>query len=376
MAPSSTTSHRKKISAESYSTIHNHWQHHRYRWLTGLVVLLALGLAFIPTHDQRRLRMPDPWAYELATQNFAQGKWILTNDEVAAARTALDLRGGRLTQYIQTEPNNWTFRQSPGHPLQMALFLPSGRPQLANVLLVMLTSVILYTLLTARYSERLAFVGVAILLWTPITLTALHYYNMDTFSGAAWPLIGGGLLLLYENKKGQGRWLPLLVLAAGFALGWAVVARITNIFLLGLCGLYFLLLLWQFWPYQKYKRKVRHQRRRPRQRTFPFLNRIGWLHMALFGLGCILALSILALYNRASFGHFFDSGYFYSNADDRFYLWNENPTKSVAGGVETWLAGGTVFHILITLAEHVRLWLRPATLAWPLWPLAIYGLIY
>jgi hypothetical protein len=146
-----------------------------------------------------------------------------------------------------------------------------------------------------------------------------------------------------------------------------------------LCGPYFLLLLWRFWPHRTHSGKS-HRKRRRRQvnqrRFFPFLNRTGWLHFALFCLGWGLALGILALYNKASFGQFLDSGYFYSSADDRFFLWNENPATSVAGGVETWLAGRTIFHILLTLITHMRLWLRPATFAWPLWPLAIYGLIH
>ncbi|MCP4423980.1 MAG: hypothetical protein GY803_05780, partial [Chloroflexi bacterium] len=45
------------------------------------------------------------------------------------------------------------------------------------------------------------------------------------------------------------------------------------------------------------------------------------------------------------------------------------------GGVSTWLAGGTFWDIIVTLFVHVRLWLRPATSAWPLWPLALLGLI-
>jgi hypothetical protein len=360
------------------SEAHTLFRWGRYRLLAGLMVALAVTLAFLTPHDQRRLRMPDPWAYELAAQNFVQGKWVLNNDEVAAARTELDLRGARLTQYIETEANTWTFRQSPGHPLQMALLLPTGQPRLANAILAGLAAAILYLLLTAWYNERIACLGVAILLWTPITLTALHYYNMDTYSGGSWPLIGGGLLLLYESKGGRGRWLSLLLLAAGFALGWAVVVRITNLLLLGLCGLYLLLLLWRFWPHLATNRIGRRSRHRQvsQRRSFPFLSRTGWWHLALFSLGSGLALGILALYNQASFGSFLDSGYLYSNADDRFFLWNENPATSVAGGVVTWLAGGTLFHILGTLVTHVRLWLRPITVAWPLWPLAVYGLIY
>ncbi|MCC6608017.1 MAG: hypothetical protein IT327_32725 [Anaerolineae bacterium] len=345
-----------------------------------IIVALALGLAFVPTHDQRRLRMPDPWAYELAAKNFVEGKWILTNDEIAAARTELDLQGARLTQYIETSPNNWTFRQSPGHPLQLALFLPIGQPRLVNTLLTILAIAALFPLLASRYNERLAFLGTVILLFTPITLTALHYYNMDTYAGGIWPLIGGSLLLGYESRKGQGRFITLLVFTIGFVLSWAVVVRITNLVLLGLCGVYFLILLWHFWPNHQQKRKRKPRKGRHRQveqrRSFPFLNRSGWHHLALFSLGCVLAFTVLLLYNKASFGHFLDSGYFYSSADNRFFLWNENTATAVAGGVKTWLAGGTIWDIFTTLLTHIRLWLRPALFAWPLWPLALYGFIY
>ncbi len=361
------------------STLLTLWQQHPYRWLTGLVLFLALFVAFLPVHDQRRLRMPDPWAYELAAQNFTQGKWVLTNDEVAHGSTQIQLQGGRLTQYIQTGPDAWTFRQSPGHPLQLALLLPIGQPRLVNVLITIIATISLFPLLATWYNERLAFLGVTILLFTPITITAIHYYNMDTFAGGIWPLIGGSLLLWYETRKGQGRFIPLLVFTIGFVLGWAVVVRITNILPLGLCSLYFLILLWRFWPHyrQNRRRKSRKRRRQQRQkRQFPFIGHTGWFHLVVFGFGCLLALTILALYNQASFGSIFDSGYFYSNPDDRFYLWKENPATEVAGGVLTWLAGGTLLDILATLVNHIRLWLRPVTFAWPLWPLALYGLVY
>jgi hypothetical protein len=189
------------FGALSASSISSHWQQHRHRWLTGWVLLLALLLTLLTPRNPQRLHMPEPWSYALAAENFAQGKWTLADNEVAAARTQVRLQGSRLTQYVEIEPGRWAFRQSPGHPLQLALFWIVGSPRLANAALAVLAVLALYPVLAAWHSERLAFLGVTLLLWTPITLLALHYTNMDTFAGGVWPLIAGALLLGYERGE-------------------------------------------------------------------------------------------------------------------------------------------------------------------------------
>jgi hypothetical protein len=93
-----------------------------YQVAAAGVLLLALLLTLFIPYDQHRLRMPEPWSYELAAANFAQGNWVLTTEELAAARTQIRLQGGQLTQYVEIAPEQWAFRQSPGHPLEMALF--------------------------------------------------------------------------------------------------------------------------------------------------------------------------------------------------------------------------------------------------------------
>ncbi|MBP8000036.1 MAG: hypothetical protein KA314_14925 [Chloroflexi bacterium] len=52
-----------------------------YRLLTIGVVALALALTLLTPHDARRLRMPEPWSYELAARNFATGKWSLNMEK-------------------------------------------------------------------------------------------------------------------------------------------------------------------------------------------------------------------------------------------------------------------------------------------------------
>ncbi len=81
------TSSLKQDSLDSHSAFSflTRWQRYQYRWLTGLSLLLALALTLLISHDQRRLRLPNPWSNELATINFAQEKWVLNDEEAAAA---------------------------------------------------------------------------------------------------------------------------------------------------------------------------------------------------------------------------------------------------------------------------------------------------
>ena len=396
------------------SALHVHWEYYCHRWLAGLIVIFALGLAILVPHDQRRLHMPEPWSYALAAQNFAQGKWTLSNDELATARTEVRLQGSRLTQYVEIEPGQWAFRQSPGHPLQMAPFTAIDRPRLANVTLAVLAALVLYPVLATWRDERLAFLGIALLLWTPISLLALHYTNMDTFGGGIWPLIAGALLLGYERLNRAavvrnplsviGYWLsvfgqrsavagqenvqqqtsggllntahglpasPPILFLAGFAAGWSVVVRVTSLPLFGVLVGYGLFLIWAKQP----RFRSRQRRRRRRKRHQLRLDRTGWRHLAAFGLGLLVSLGILATYNWLTFGSPLDNGYLYPSPYEEHNLWSDNPLTEVPGGVSTWLAGGTFWDIIVTLFDHVRLWLRPATLAWPLWPLALLGLI-
>jgi hypothetical protein len=292
---------------------------------------------------------------------------------MASAHTRVQLAGARLVQFVQIADDTWAFRQSPGHSLEMALFANVGATRLANILLAVLAAALTYAALAAWHSERAAFFGVTLLLWSPLSLLALHYYNMDTFSGGVWPLLAGGLLLGYEWQERENKYAPWLLLLAGFAAGWSVVVRQTNALLAITFGLYFLLLLWDKRPASRSRR--RRRRKRARQRRRRFLDRTSWLHLAAFTLGGLLAVAILAAYNHVTFGDVFTSGYAYPSRFDAHNLWSENPVTAVPGGVDTWLAGGALWDIIVTLFLHVKLWLRPATLAWPLWPLALFGLV-
>jgi hypothetical protein len=329
------------------------------------MVALAFALTIFTPHDPRRLGMPEPWSYELAARNFAEGSWVLDRNEVATARTQIRLDGGQLTQYIEIAPEQWAFRQSPGHALEMALFLKLGTLRLANIFLVLSGSLVIYLLLSARYSEKTAFLGVLLFLWSPLSLLANHYYLMDTFAGGVWPLIAGGLLLWFEAQKKDTPYLMIGVCLAGFAAGWSFVARQTNILLLGVFAVYLFLAV-------STKQRASSQ---PSEKRLLYLTSTSWRHIGAFALGVTFALGILLAYNSLTFGSPFTSGYFYPSIYDRHNLWNEDPLQSVPGGVPTWLAGGGIGDIVATLFVHIGLWLRPATLAWPLWPFALWGLV-
>lgn len=164
--------------------------------------------------------------------------------------------------------------------------------------------------------------------------------------------------------------LPILFLA-GFAAGWTIVVRITSVLLLGVLIGYGLYLIWVKQPQPIVRRRRQKKQRRPLR-----LDRTAWQHLFAFVLGGLLALGIMLTYNWLSFGSPFDNGYLYPSPYEAHNLWSEAPLTEVPGGVSTWLAGGTFLDIIATLFTHIRLWLRPATLAWPLWPVALFGLIY
>ncbi len=87
-----------------------------YRVLAGLAVVLSLVLA-AKLPQPRLMRAPDPWAYKLAIENLAQGRWTLSDREMAAGRMQTRLAGGQLTQYVQVSPHRWALEKGPGFPL-------------------------------------------------------------------------------------------------------------------------------------------------------------------------------------------------------------------------------------------------------------------
>lgn len=354
-------------------------------------VLAALFLATFMSHDQRRLHMPDPWAYEIAIQQFAQGQWVLDDEQAAQVRTDVRLRGGSLEQYVPIGENQWAFRQSAGYPLMVVPFYKTGVPRAANLLLAVIATLILFQLLARRYDTGMALIGTVLLVWSPMFLLGLHYFNMATFASGMLLLISGGLLLWVSGwekppsrvksprrKRSKKRTVAkseasthadtieqnvvnhqaitfLLLFLAGLAAGWAVVVRNVNVLPAVVLGVFFLFVLWR--QYQK-------------------RNQLPWLHLLAFTIGGCIALAGLFAYNTVTFGSPIDTGYAYPSPDDSHYLWKGDPMTQTPSGVPTWVAEGTVGAIVRTLFDHLRLWARPATLGWPFMPLVIVSIIW
>lgn len=327
------------------------------------MVLLTLLLTLLPAQDKRRLGMPEPWSYELAAEQLAQGNWYLDDAQMTAARTQVHLAGAQLTQYVPVAPDWWALRQSPGHTLEMALLVLLGAPRLTNTALALLAVLALYPALAAWHDERAAFLGVTLFLLSPMSLLALHYTSMDTFSGGVWPLIAGALLLWYAVGTENGPRQTWLLLPAGFATGWATVVRQTNVLLSVVLAAFFLYLLWT-------RRRSPSAGNAGRLRLMP----VARQHLLSFSGGVLISVGLLALYNTMAFGHPLANGYFYPSPYNQHNLWSATPLTRLPTGVDTWLAGGTAGDLVGTLFLHLGLWLRPATLGWPLWPLALVGL--
>ncbi len=313
-----------------------------YRWLTGISILITLLFMLFVPHDQRRLRMPDPWTYEVAAEQFAQGDWLLSREQITTIMTKIRAQDDRFLLYVRVRPDAWALRQAPGHAIEMALFHTLGSTKLANAAWVIVGSVALFMALGACYDEKMAFIGVVLFLSSPISLLALHYFNMDTYAAGVSPLAAGALILWYEVKRPQSGLAPFLI---GLLVGWMVVIRLTNALLLPLLILYFL--------------KITIQKR---TRGFPKA-------LILLAVGIIIPLGILAWYNWTVFGHIFDSGYLYHSPYDQEFFW----FARTADETPTHLIGTTITHLLTSSLQIIWLWLQPTILAWPLWPLAAIG---
>lgn len=330
------------------------WQPQVY-WVVSVVLfLIPLAITTFIPHDQRRLRMPDPWGYEVATHKFSQGNWSLTNEQVTQARSDVRLRGGSLDQYVPISEDQWVFRQSPGYPLMLAPFYRLGIPRIATLLLALGAFFILHRLLLRWYDAQIALTGTVLLAWSPITLLAFHYLYMDTYASGVLLLISGGILLWYESQQHNSHFTWLIIFIAGASGGWAVVVRNVNVLPLAVLIGYFFL-IWRQRRQQNYKQV--------------------WPELLIFTLGLALGISGLLLYNFVTFGQFISTGYAYPSPDDPMFLWKGDPVTVLPSGMKTWVAEGTIGAIIRAVLDHILLWIKPATLGWPFLPLVPISLV-
>ncbi len=314
-----------------------------YRASAGLVLILAVVLALRTSRELDQAHMPDPWAYAFAIENFARGRWVVTDEEAAAGRMQARLQGGHMTQYVNVGPNRWALEKAPGFPLLAVPFRWLGHPQLTNSVLAVLAAAALYAAVAWWRDEGLAWGAVALFLLTPMSLMALRDVWMDSFAAGAVPLIGGALYTLYLLRPSDRAGL-VLAFGAGLALGWSAVVRLTNAPLLGLCGLHLLITVW----------------RAPGRRA--------WRAVAAFALGAALALSVLAAYNLAVFGRLFDTGYAYS-------LYRVSSALGPSAGKPGQPAGAPmgVISAIQMIGRNLARIVQPWLLGFPLLALALPG---
>jgi hypothetical protein len=318
-----------------------------FRILTGMTFGLALVLVLGIAYQPRVWRMPDPWAYAFAADNFAHGRWTITTQEMAAGRNRTRLQGGMLTQYVEIAPGRWAFEKAPGYPLLAAPFQALGLMRWANIVLAALAAWTLYRGVSCWRDGFTAWVGVTLLLLSPLSLIALHQADMDTYASGALLVIAAGLGMHHARCATRGRFAWWGLLLSGLAAGWAVIVRYTTVLVLIPLGAWIGL-------------SLVHQRAPARE-------------LAMWLAGCAIAFGVLFLYNLAVFGQVLDFGYRYSPYQPDF-AWYTLNQADVAGN-PTWLAQGTLSAALSVVVNQLGRWVQPLLMGWPLLPLALVGLL-
>ncbi len=260
-------------------------QPYRLAVIFGFVVALVLTFAF-----PCQFRGPDPWAYLYAIHNFAHGRFVVDDVTHSQQVREVEAQGGRLTQYVRVGENRWALEKAPGYPLLAVFFYWLGLPHMTHVVLALAALAVIYAFLRQLFDERAACLGCLLFLFTPANLAMFHESYMAMFAAGALLIIGGSLYfchLLSERPRSH----PWLLFLSGLALGWAVVCRLTNLFVVLVFALHLTLT----------------NGRKPFKGST-----LNWRELASFGLGCGLALAALLAYNSHVFGSPFDYGYNYS----------------------------------------------------------------
>jgi hypothetical protein len=268
----------------------------------GVIVVIILILS-VPDN----FKEPDDWAYYYATENFSHGRLVIDSvlhqQQVDEAKQA----GGHLIQYIQIEPDKWVFEKAPGYVYFLIPFHLFRIPQMANILLAIGLAVVTYLLLKRLRDERLACLGVILMLYTPVGLAMLQREYMDSFAATAFIGCGGGLYILFHlyYSNHNSRLKNGILLLAGLLLGWGIATRYTNATVVLIIGLHFittriLLINRGFW-----------------QRTIK--------ESLSLAIGLVIPIGLLLLYHQTVFGSPWDYGYEYTSLNVKFayeYLGN------------------------------------------------------
>ena len=322
----------------------------------GLVALgatvVALLLVLLPRYDQTKTKLIDVYGYQFATENFARGKWRVTEAEIAERLAATDKYSPFQLMYIDLGNGLWAFRKSPGYPLLTVFFQKVGQPRAANGLLLVLTAGVFYFALKAWRDEQYALTGVLLFLFTPVTLRAAYFSTMDTFASGALLMIAASLLLYGHQFAGTpAAWLALA--AAGMSAGWSVVVRVHNLPIL------VLLVVFVWLTFRSSDGRGSAQR-----------GRAGLAFLA----GAAIPLTVLLVYNQVVFGRPLATGYGFDSPFQELFLWESNTLVEMRGW-QLWHVEPTLQRFSATILQHLVLWLEPLLRGWPLLPLALAALI-
>jgi hypothetical protein len=259
--------------------------------------LLASILAFsVPV----RMIEPDDWAYYFAARNFSRGELVVDNQVHAQQVNEAKQDGGNLAQYVRLADNKWALEKSPGYVFYLVPFALLHVPRLANVLLMLGATVVVYLLLKRLRDEKTAAAGSLLMLFTPVALIMLNRSYMDTFAAYSFLTIGGGLYIYYwlERDVASRRRSAALLFLAFLFTAWSGVVRYTNFAVAAVVLLHFIVMR-LILLFRGDKRSLAYE-----------------VPAAVAG-GC-LPLLVLAWYNLSVFGSVFDNGYNYSSAPVKF----------------------------------------------------------
>ena len=316
-------------------------------WIIFVATFIVLLLILLPRYDQKKTKLIDAYGYEFAIENFAHGRWLVSEADIEARLAELDKHSPFQLMVVAIGEGEWAFRKSPGYPLLVLPFQKLGLSRAANGVLLILAAGALYAALGAWRGKRFAFMGVLVFLFTPMTLRAAYFSTMDTFAAGSLPLIAASLLILYRYRlAGTAAAGPALV-AAGLFGGWSVVTRIHNLPILLLLLVFALLC----------GRSTGQKR-----------------DSVAFAAGLIIPFSVLLIYNQAVFGRPLATGYTYDSPFQELFLWESN-TLTEMHGQPLWHAAPSLQSLGETIIHHLLLWLEPLLRGWPLLPLALAALL-
>jgi hypothetical protein len=268
-----------------------------YQFLAALIFLLAVTLVLVVPD---RFKEPDDWAYRYAVENLSHGN--LTVDNVVHQQQVQEAnqQGGQLGQYVQIGQNAWAFEKSPGYVYFLIPFYLLGVPQLANFVLAGGLAFVTYRLLKRLKDARLAFIGVVMVLFTPVALAMMQREYMDGFASAAFLGIGGGIYIDYclKAESFRPRTAFIALFLSGLFLASAIAIRYTNATVVTVFGIHFLIT------------RISALRKGQFSRV--------WREALPLVVGALITIALLLWYQNAVFGSPLAYGYQYTKGDVSF----------------------------------------------------------